>query len=57
LYLLLSISKKSIQKISQTNDDINLYINSQNLEKLKNCDEFDFSKNEYHYFFQSLLTK
>jgi ankyrin repeat protein len=43
------------QKIPQLKNDIMKYINSNDLESLKICNEFDFSMDEYYYFFKSLV--
>ena len=42
------------QKIPQSKDDIMKYIDLQDLETLKKCEEFDFSIDEYYYFFKCL---
>jgi hypothetical protein len=41
-------------KIQQTQNDILKYINSQDLESIKKCTEFDFSIDQYNYFFKAL---
>jgi len=42
-------------KLPQSKNDILKYINSQDLISLKNCKEFDFSMNDYFYFFEALV--
>jgi ankyrin repeat protein len=49
------IKENIILKTSQTKDDIMKYINSNDSVSLKNCNEFDFSMNDYYYFFKSLM--
>jgi ankyrin repeat protein len=46
---------KNSQKIPKSKNDIMKYINSNDLESLKNCSKFDFSIDGYYYFFESLL--
>ena len=53
-YKKFGINIKNPQKISQTKNDIMNYINSNDLESLKICNEFDFSMDGYYYFFESL---
>ena len=40
--------------IPQTKNDVLKYINSQDLESIKKCNEFDFSSDQYYYFFKAL---
>jgi hypothetical protein len=43
-----------LSKISEKSNNILKYIDSQDLESIKKCNEFDFSKNQYYYFFKAL---
>jgi ankyrin repeat protein len=42
------------EEINQSKIDIIKYIDNQNIEILKKCDKFDFSSEEYLYFFKAL---
>lgn len=45
---------EKLPNILQSNDDIMRYIDSHDFLSLKNCNEFDFSTDDYYYFFVSL---
>jgi hypothetical protein len=47
--------QRTSRKIPQSKNDIMKYINTNDLESLKICNEFDFSMDGYYYFFKSLL--
>jgi hypothetical protein len=42
------------QKIPQSKNDIMKYIDMQDFESLKKCDEFDYTIDDYYYFFKCL---
>jgi hypothetical protein len=46
--------EKPSRKMPQSKNDIIKYINSNDLESFKICNEFDFSMDGYYYFFESL---
>ena len=50
------IDNKTVKllKVSQTPNDILKYIKSQDTDSIKKCNEFDFSTNQYYYFFKAL---
>lgn len=50
------IASENDGKIQQTKEYIVNYIKSNDLESLKKCDQYDFSEDEYHCFFKSLLS-
>jgi ankyrin repeat protein len=51
----ITIEEILLIKPIQSKDNIMKYISSHDLESLKKCDEFDFSMDDYYYFFESLL--